>query len=536
MIPRPRMRHVLRQGATLAWLVLVVPPLAAAAPNAEDGPRRPNIVIILADDLGYSDLGCFGGEIATPHLDRLAEDGLRFSQFTNTARCCPTRAALLTGLYQHQAGVGHMVGDRGLPSYQGYLNDRCVTIAEALRPAGYATLMAGKWHVGSAPGRWPLDRGFDRYYGTPSGGGVYFKDTLRIRTEVFFVEDDRRVEFPDDGYVTDVFTDHAIQFAKDAAASDRPFFLYLAHIAPHWPLQAVPEDIAKYEGRYDLGWDAVREARYRRQLEMGLIDPQWPLSPRDPEAAAWDDLPADERAERARRMAIYAAQVDRLDQSVGRLVAALREADALENTLILFLSDNGCSAEGGPGGFSRGEAGAPIGTGLSYASAGLEWANACDTPFRKFKMSTHEGGIATPFIAHWPRGIARTGQIEHQPGHVIDLMPTCLALAEATYPGARNGTPTLPLEGRSLVPAFAGEPIDRGPIFWEHQGNRAVRLGDWKLVAPHGKPWELYNLALDRTELNNLADAHPQTVAELSALYDAWAERCGVAPWPIARP
>ncbi|QDV35242.1 arylsulfatase [Tautonia plasticadhaerens] len=520
-----------RPGIPALLLAMSLAPTAAPA----DEPSRPNIVVIMADDLGYSDLGCYGGEIETPNLDRLAADGLRFSQFTNTARCCPTRASLLTGLYSHQAGIGHMVGDYGIPSYQGYLNDRCVTIAEALRPAGYATLMAGKWHVGSARGRWPLDRGFDRYFGTPTGGGVYFKETLQIRTEVFFVEDDRRVEFPEDGYVTDLFTDHAIRFARDAASTGRPFFLYLAHIAPHWPLQALPEDIEKYEGRYDLGWDAVRDARYRRQLEMGLIDPRWPLSPRDPEAKPWDEMPEDARADLAYRQAVYAAQVDRIDQSVGRLVSALGDSGVLEDTLILFLSDNGCSAEGGPGGFSRGIEGAPIGTGSSYASVGLEWANASDTPFRKFKISVHEGGIASPLIAHWPAGIARTGEIDHQPGHVIDLMPTCLDLAGAEYPAERSGLPTIPLEGRSLAPAFSGAPIDREALFWEHQGNRAVRVGDWKLVASKGQPWELYDLEADRTELVDLAAERPDTVAELSGRWEAWADRCGVEPWPVRR-
>ncbi|HEY8505844.1 MAG TPA: sulfatase-like hydrolase/transferase [Gemmataceae bacterium] len=507
--------------------------LAGAAPAAQ----RPNIVIILADDMGFSDLGCYGGEIETPNLDRLAANGLRFTQFYNTARCCPTRAALLTGLYQHQAGVGHMVGDYGVPSYQGYLNDRCVTIAEALRPAGYATLMAGKWHVGSAPGRWPLDRGFDRYFGTPSGGGVYFKGSLKLRPNVFFLEGDKRVEVPDDFYVTDAFTDHAIRFVGEAAGQRRPFFLYLAHIAPHWPLQAKPEDIAKYEGRYDEGWDQVRQERYERQLELGVIDRRWKLSPRDPRARAWESLPQEKRRDLARRREIYAAQIDCIDQNVGRLVAKLKELGVFENTLILFLSDNGCSAEGGPGGFSKGREGAPIGTALSYASGGLEWANASDTPFRKYKMDVHEGGIATPLIAHWPAGIRRRGELEHQPGHVIDLLPTCLDAAGARFPPRRNGKDTLPPEGRSLLPAFAGNAIARDDaLYWEHQGNRAVRDGKWKLVAAHNGPWELYDLEADRTELTDLSAKFPDRTKGLAAKWEAWAERCGVKPWPVRRP
>jgi arylsulfatase A-like enzyme len=430
MRPMPRFFRVVPDRVRVALIrvlfaLVFCPPLFAAAP-------RPNIVVILADDLGWSDIGCYGGEIETPHLDALAAGGLRFTQFYNTARCCPTRAALLTGLHQHQAGIGHMTRDDGIAAYRGFLSDRCITIAETLKSAGYVSLTTGKWHVGSAPGQWPLDRGFDRFWGTPSGGGVYFKDALQIRTEIFFVNGSERVEPPEDMYVTDTFTDRAIEFVEEAVTrTRRPFFLYLAHIAPHWPLQARPQDIAKYAGRYDVGWDVVRERRFQRQREMGLVARDMVLSPRDPQAKAWSEMPSEARRELAHRMAIYAAQVDSIDQNVGRLVARLKELGQFENTLILFLSDNGCSAEGGPGGFSRGRPDAPIGTGLSYASAGLEWANASDTPFRKFKSSTHEGGIATPLIVHWPAGIAARGQLRHQVGHVIDVMPTLVELTGA---------------------------------------------------------------------------------------------------------
>jgi arylsulfatase len=512
---------------------------------------KPNIVVILVDDMGWSDIGCYGGEIETPHLDQLAANGARFTQFYNTARCCPTRAALLTGLYQHQAGIGHMTGDDGLPSYRGYLNDRCLTIAEALRPAGYTTLTTGKWHVGSDPGQWPLDRGFDRFWGTPAGGGVYFKDTLQVRTNVFFVRGDQRIEPPDDLYVTDTFTTQALAFIEEAVTQTRkPFFLYLAHIAPHWPLQAKPEDIAKYRGRYDKGWDAVRQRRFERQQAMGLVAAGATLSPRDPQALAWEDVPPAERRELAHRREIYAGQIDCIDQNVGRLVDKLKELGQFENTLILFLSDNGCSAEGGPGGFSRGKPGAPLGTGLSYASVGLEWANASDTPFRKYKMDTYEGGIATPLVAHWPRGMSQAatsqqGRLVHEPGHVIDILPTLLDVAGADYPQTVAGRQLLPLEGRSFRPLLAGEAAgssagnkpatapgasDR-PLFWEHQGNKAVRLGDWKAVQPKGGRWELYQLVADRTEMHDLAPTHPEKAAELAALWSAWAERCGVWEW-----
>jgi arylsulfatase A-like enzyme len=496
---------------------------------------RPNVVILLADDMGWSDLGSYGGEIETPHLDSLAQSGLRFTQFYNAARCCPTRAALLTGLYPHQTGIGHMVGNDGIPSYQGFLNERCVTLAEALKPAGYTTLMTGKWHVGSAPGRWPLDRGFDRYWGTPSGGGVYFKDSLQLRTDVFFVDGVERIEPPDDLYVTDAFTDRALEFIEEAITRGRkPFFLYLAHIAPHWPLQAKPADIAKYAGRYDIGWDEVRARRFARQQEMGLVPRDATLSPRDPQAKPWSELPETARQELARRMEIYAAQIDSIDQNVGRLVTKLQALGQFENTLILFLSDNGCSAEGGPGGFSRGREGAPIGTALSYASAGLEWANASDTPFRRFKSDTYEGGIATPFIAHWPDGIQARGGLRHQPVHVIDLMPTLLELAGAAYPTERNGTPLIPMEGMSLKPLLVAPSPMFPPtrtLFWEHEGNKAVRQGGWKAVAPHRGAWELYELAIDRTETRNVVADHPERARELAALWQTWAERCGVWDW-----
>jgi arylsulfatase len=495
---------------------------------------QPNIVIIMADDMGYSDLGCYGGEIETPNIDNLASNGVRFTQFYNTARCCPTRAALLTGLYQHQAGIGHMVGDYGVPSYQGRLNDQCLTIAEALKPAGYMTLATGKWHVGSDRGHWPLDRGFDRYFGTPSGGGFYFKEAIQFRKR-FVILGNEEVEFPDDGYVTDLFTEHAINFVEEVAEGNKPFFLYLAHIAPHWPLQARLEDIDKYNGRYDEGWDAIRAARYERQLESGLIDRHWKISPRHKDAKPWSEMSDDKKADLSYRMSVYAAQIDSIDQNVGRLTSKLQELGKFENTIIMFLSDNGCSAEGGPGGFRRGDKTKPIGTGATYASAGLEWANVSDTPFQKFKMSTQEGGISTPLIVHWPAGLKRRGDFEREPGHVVDLMPTSLALADATFPEQHNGKTLKPLAGRSLLPALRGEKIHRDGIFWEHQGNKAVRVGDWKLVKSHKGPWQLFNLASDRTELSDVSKKHPARVRDLTARWNAWAKRSGVLPWPIKK-
>ena len=504
----------------------------ALAASTGASPSKPNIIVILADDMGWSDIGSYGSEIETPHLDSLARGGVRFSQFYNAARCCPTRASLLTGLYQHQAGIGHMVANDGIPSYQGFLNDRCVTLAEALKPAGYTTLMTGKWHVGSAEGQWPLDRGFDRFWGTPSGGGVYFKETLEIRQEVFFVNGAQRIEPPDDMYITDTFTDRALEFVDEAVTrTKKPFFLYLAHIAPHWPLQAKPADIAKHAGRYDHGWDAVRERRFTRQHEMGLVSREATLSPRDPQADAWNQKPESARRALAQRMEIYAAQIDSIDQNIGRLIAKLKQLGQFENTLILFLSDNGSSAEGGPGGFSRGVEGAAIGTGRSYASAGLEWANAADTPFRKFKSTTYEGGIASPLIAHWPAGITARGEVRHQVAHIIDVMPTLVDLAGATYPTQRDGRAILPMEGRSLAPAFRGQESGDRAIFWEHEGSKAVREGDWKAVAKGLGEWELYNLRSDRTETRDIAAQHPAKTRELASLWRNWSERAGVWEW-----
>ncbi len=528
-------RHLLHRITTLAFAVCLVPfaQLFFTTPLNAESRDRPNIILILADDMGFSDLGCYGGEIETPNLDQLADRGIRFTQFYNTARCCPTRAALLTGLYQHQAGIGHMVGNYGIPSYQGYLNDQCVTIAEALRSAGYTTLMTGKWHVGSRPEHWPTQRGFDRFWGTPSGGGVYFKDTLKIRNTVFFVDNEERIEVPDDFYITDGLTDHAMEFIDEAVTkTKKPFFLYLAHIAPHWPLQAKPEDIAHYDGKYDHGWDAVREDRFARQTKMGLFPSGTKLSDRDKDAQAWEKMPQRAQEDLAHRMEIYAAQVSCIDKNVGKLISQLKELGQFESTLFIFLSDNGCSAEGGPGGFSRGKKDAAIGTGLSYASVGLEWANANDTPFRKFKMDTREGGISSPLIIHWPQGVKGHGRLVDAPSHVIDIMPTLLEVAGATYPNQRNGKKTIPLEGQSFAGQFsATKLVPERDLFWEHEGNQAIRRGDWKALRIKNGPWSLYNLKDDRTETTNLNKTHPEKTQELANAWESWASRCGVWDW-----
>jgi arylsulfatase len=507
--------------STVRHLAFVPLLLMVATAQAQDR-KRPNLIVILADDMGYSDIGCYGSEIATPNLDALARNGMRFTQFYNTSRCCPTRASLLTGLYAHQAGVGHMIQDRGVPSYQGYLNHSSVTIAEAIRPAGYRALMSGKWHVGEDPDHWPMDRGFERFYGLVSGASNYFKLDKGRR----FAIDEQPADPTTDPnfYMTDAFTTQAVKYVDEYARKPEPFFLYVAYTAPHWPLHALQPDIARYKGKYMAGWDALREQRRRRMIELGVLDASIPLSPRDARAPEWSTLSGEQKQDYDLRMAVYAAQIDRMDQGIGQLVAKLKETGAFENTLILFLADNGGCAES----VNRGEPGAAPGTPESFLAYELPWANASNTPFRQFKQNVHEGGIASPLIAHWP-GRVPPGTVSDEVSHVIDVLPTCLDLAGAEYPKAFNGHPVTAVEGRSLVPTLQGKEREPHPaLFWEHQGNRAVRKGDWKLVADNGKPWALYDLSQDRAELNDLASRRSGTVRELAALYESWAERCGV--------
>ena len=489
--------------------------------------KRPNIILMMADDMGFSDLGCYGSEIATPNLDRLAKGGVRFTQFCNTARCCPTRASLLTGLYPHQAGVGHMVDNRGTPAYQGYLNDRCVTIAEALREGGYTTLMSGKWHVGEKRPHWPKDRGFDRYFGLVSGSSSYF----RVTEQRPLVDEDQVLRPKDDSfYLTNLFTDHAVKFLDEHGRGPKPFFLYTAFTSPHWPLHALPEDIARYRGKYKIGWDELRKRRHARMIRMGIVDQRWPLTERDAEVPAWDTVQDKDRQDLL--MAVYAAQIDRMDQNIGRIVAKVKALGQESNTLILFLADNGGCAEK----VDRGTPGVAAGGPDSFLSYGPPWANASNTPFRLYKHWVHEGGIATPLIAHWPDRIKGAGRITHQPGHIIDIMATCLDVAGTPYPATYQGRGVTPLEGLSLVPVFEGKQRTAHPhLCWEHEGNRAVRQGNWKLVAQFRKPWELYDLEADRTETRDLAGSNAAKVKELAAIYDAWAAHCGVVPYETLR-
>jgi arylsulfatase A-like enzyme len=492
---------------------------------------RPNIVLILVDDMGYSDLTCFGGDIRTPRLDALAGNGLRYTHFYNSARCCPARAALLTGLYPHQAGMGWMtVADLGTDGYAGDLNDHCRTIAECLRVAGYSTYMSGKWHLtrdkfmsdAGPKHSWPLQRGFDRYWGLLSGGASYW-------TPHDLIYGNERLPAPDDPsfYLTDAIAEHACGFISDHKdrQPERPFFLYTAFTAPHWPLHARAEHIAKYRGQFRAGWDELRRRKFERMQAMGLLEPHWGLSERDPEVPAWDSLAKDKQDEFDLRMSIYAAQVSAMDAGVGRIVDTLSANGLFDNTLLLFLSDNGgCHEE-----IHRGQATlAQIGTDQSFESYGRPWANCSNTPFREFKSWVHEGGIATPLIAHWSAGLANKGALTRQVGHITDVMPTCLELAGAEYP---KDARFFELAGQSLCPSFRGCTIGRKAIFWEHEGNRALRQGDWKVVAKgvEGR-WELYDLAQDRSELHDLAAAHPARVAQMAGEWEATARRTLVYP------
>ncbi|MDZ4656156.1 MAG: arylsulfatase [Bythopirellula sp.] len=516
----------------LSLLVSVSPTTAATVANTSD---RPNIVVILVDDMGFSDLGCYGSEIPTPNIDALANNGVRFTQFYNTARCSPTRASLMTGLYPHQAGMGHLDNEVHKDSLgtTGRLRDDCVTIGEVLQQAGYFTCMTGKWHLGQQHGTVPWEQGFDRSLNSPVGG-IYFRKQPE-RKELFL---NGKLIMKDDPlfgpwwYSTDLWTDWGLKFIDEAFEAEQPFFLYLAQCAPHFPLMAPKEDIQRYRGKYLEGWEKLREARHRRQIELGVVDSAWPLSEIPPDVPDWEKLSEEERERFDHMMAIYAAMIDRLDQNVGKLVKHLKERDALENTLILFLSDNGGNAESGPNGIYQGQ---NPGGARSNVYLGQSWATLNNTPLRRYKHFTHEGGISTPLVAHWPAGIAseRQGKLERQPGHLVDIMATVVDVTGAKYPTEYKGNAIQPMEGVSLRPALAGEPLERtNPIYWEHEGNRAIRRGKWKAVMKLKEPWELYDIEADRTEQRNLIAEQPELANELITAWEAWAERSDVGPWP----
>jgi arylsulfatase A-like enzyme len=502
------------------------------------GGERPNIIVILVDDMGFSDIGPYGSEIPTPHLDALAKKGVKFSQFYNTGRCCPTRATLLTGLYSHQAGIGWMTEDQGVPGYRGHLNNQCVTIAEVLSEAGYFTFMTGKWHVGFNHGVTPWGRGFHRSLNLPAGG-LHFSNQTGPKggTKMFLngeevSRDDPQFDPP--WYGSDLWTEQGIKFMDEAIDAEQPFFWYLAHVAPHFPCMAPEETIAKYRGRYMKGWDQLREERYARQKEMGLIDDTWELENRPEQIPAWDSLSADEQERYDDMMAIYAAMIEEVDKNLGKLVQALDERGELDNTLILFLSDNGGNAESGvPGKYKGEQPGGPH----SDVFIGRCWAHLNNTPFRKYKHYNHEGGTASPLLAHWPAGIQQRSDDNPwitQPTHLIDIMATCVDLGQAEYPTEFKGQAILPMQGQSLKPLLMGEEdfADR-PLYWEHEGNAAIRVGDRKLVRQGLRgAWELFDLEADRTEQHDLAAANPGEVEMLKTQWRRWARQSNVIPKP----
>jgi arylsulfatase len=526
------------------WYCLIV--LAAAAfvlalaprGRAAVAPRRPNIVVILADDMGFSDLGCYGSEIATPRLDALAAGGVRFTQFYNTPRCSPTRAALMTGLYSQQAGMGWLDNkvEPQSRSFHGKLLPRCVTIAEVLRDAGYFTAMTGKWHMGQQNGTPPWDRGFMRSLNSRFGEVYFPREFDKAGTEFLYLNGR---ELPKDApelgkewYSTDLFTEWGLKFIDEARADQKPFFLYIAQGAVHFPLRAPAEAIERNRSKYMKGWDVLRGERHAQQIRMGIVDARWGLAPRPGESPAWETRTPEQKQRFDAMMAVYAAMLESLDRSVGLLVDGLKERGLLDDTLILFLSDNGGNAEGGPPGVTNGKG--PIGGPQSYVLLGMNWATLNNTPFRRYKHFTHEGGISSPLIVHWPAGIpgSRRGTLEKQPAHLIDVMATAVDLAGATYPTQFRGNAIIPMEGVSLRPAFQGQPLGRSqPLFWEHEGNKAVRDGRWKLVQKWRGPWELYDLEADRTEQHDLVQEQPEIARRLEAAWNAWAARAFVDEW-----
>jgi arylsulfatase len=513
-----------------------------ATPN-----KSPNILLILADDLGYSDLGSYGGEIETPNLDNLAYNGVRLTSFYTMGRCCPSRASILTGLYSHRVGLGHMIGNLNQPGYQGRVSDDAVTIAQILQSSGYRTFMSGKWHLGTDD---PTEHGFEEYFGTLVSAQTFWDPNHYTRQP-----SDRETRQYEAGkfYGTTALTDYALDFLeKSRSTPDKPWFLYLAYNAPHFPLQAPKEAIKKYAETYQVGWDVIRQQRYQKMKELGIIPEETPLTPRskywdwaETEAGvnpAWNDVPEDRKPDLARRMAIFAAMIDVMDQNIGRLIAELERKNELENTLIIFLSDNGACAEWDPNGFDtktgpnnilyQGPEIEKMGSAETYHSVGSGWANASNTPWRLYKHFNHEGGISSPFIAHWPAGLKSTGVINKDKGHLVDLMPTILDAAGVSYPASYKGKKTISLPGKSIVPMLNGSSSEDRILYFEHEGNRAVLEGKWKLVALRGGHWELYDLENDRTELNDLSEKYPKVVGRLNDLWIEWAKENYVTPLP----
>lgn len=495
---------------------------AVAAVHAQE--TRPNILLIVVDDMGYSDLGCYGSEIHTPSIDRLAREGMRFTHFYSNPRSCPSRASLMTGLYSAKAGVGNMDSDFGVPGYHGFLNCQCVTLAEVLETAGYTTYMTGKWHLGTKPGQWPCDRGFQHSFALLAGGSNYFHTKGMVCGK-------ERIQITDpDFYMTDAISDKAVEYIRQNTESETPFFMYVAYTAPHTPLQARPADIAKYAGHYDQGWDIVRKERFAKMKREGILCAEDELSPRYPSIPEWNSLSEVQKKDWALRMSIYAAMLDVVDQGVGRILTELEATGKLDNTIVMFVSDNGANPHV-PN--KKAPADAIPGDARSVVYYDYNWANVSNTPYHFFKRWTHEGGISVPLIIRYPATV-KAGSICSVVGHFIDVMPTLLDFAGTTYPLAFNGKNIHSLDGVSLRKTLSGDvtPV-HNVLCWEHNGNRAVRKGNWKLVSSYDdeQKWELYNLETDRTEMHNLIELHPEIAHELEAEYLKWSHETGVLTW-----
>lgn len=511
----------------------------------------PNIIVILADDMGYSDLGCYGSEIQTPNLDKLAKEGTKLTQFYNAGRCCPSRAALLTGLYPHQASVGDMLQKDELPGYDTHLNFNSVTLAEVLKEAGYRTMISGKWHVGNDSAFWPTQRGFQDQYFSNGTTGHYFG----LAKGRQYIVNGKEVKVPgewiksgdseykllknEDGsqwYATDAIASNAIDFIKSHRQQNKqqPFFLYLPFTAPHWPLHAFEQDIQKYKHRYDIGWDSLKTQRFHRMQQLGIIPKSWNLSGRNENVKAWNELSDSAKTRYAQLMEVYAAMVDRLDQNIGKLLTSLKETGDIDNTTIFFLADNGGCHEVVHKGAKDAVAGSPE----SFDGYEYGWAGASNTPFKWFKHWTHEGGISTPFIAWYPKSIP-AGKSSNAVGYVADIMPTIVELAETKYPSVYKGKAIAPTVGKSLLPLLKGQTSQgRDFTWWEHEGNRAIRKGDWKIVSRFDYatntelPWELYNIKEDRSETHDLALQQPKKLAELRQDYYTWVTKTHAVPYP----
>jgi len=535
--------------------------------------KKPNVIVILTDDMGYSDIGCFGSEIHTPNIDKLAMNGLRYTRFYNTARCSPSRAALLTGLYPHQAGMGHLSTENY--TEDGYVDDlskNVITMAELFKQAGYATYMTGKWHIAKNMGtttdksNWPCQRGFQRYFGTLNGSGSYYDPGTLISNNTFIAPSKNF-------YYTNAISDTAVKFIYEHQ-SKNPFFFYVAYTAAHWPLHAPASEVEKYKGMYNKGWDIARQQRFEKLKKLGIISDKCVLTERGVSIPEWSKEPLKEW--QVKRMEVYAAMIDIMDQGVGRIITALEKKGILENTIIFYMHDNGGCAETldtdqpeiplttkqklkatfaadsillekkptytRDGDYVRSGRGVVPGEANTWSTYGVEWANVSNTPFREYKQFTHEGGIASPLIVYWPKGIKAKGELRKQPSHLIDILATCVDIVGLNYPTAFNGHTIQPYEGKSLVPTFTNKPIARAFIFWEHAANRALRMNEWKLVSKTQKKkifsplvdnnWELYNIDNDPSETINVANKYPEKVKEMSAKWEAEAIRMKAKPWP----